>query len=95
MKLFYVILFALCTLNSIAQTTITAAVTANITSAPASTYNSGSETYNWGVSPNNTTVTISSFTSGATSYSVLPSVTGTVKMRRVNNLAITGNFTTL
>jgi hypothetical protein len=76
-----------------AQTAITAVSTANSTSTPSTAYANGGFNYNWAVSPNNTTTSVAGFTAGGLNFSYAAFLNGIVKLRRVNNAGISGNFT--
>ena len=79
--------------HAVSQIAITA-VTTTTTAAPSSlTYSNGGNTYNWGVSPNNSVVSLTGFTAGGVGYTYAAALTGNVKLRRVNNASVTGNFT--
>jgi len=79
-------------LAATAQTAITA-VSTNSTAATSSfSYSSGINTYNWGLAPNNSTVSVNGFTAGGLGYTYASHLAGTVKLRRVNNAGTTGNF---
>ena len=76
-----------------AQTPITA-VNTNPVSAPSSySYTSGSNTYQWGIAPYNSVVYLNGFVAGSVNYSVAPSLSGSVRLRRADNANTTGNFT--
>ncbi len=79
--------------NAFAQQAITAVNITNSTAAGSTTYMSTDSTYNWGVSPNNGIQFIDGFTSMGLSYSYASYYPGTVKIRRVDNAKITGNYT--
>jgi flagellar hook assembly protein FlgD len=74
------------------QTAITAVNTSTAAAASSYSYTNGGNTYNWGLSPNNNTVSVTGFTAGI-AYSYASALTGTVKLRRVDNALTTGNFT--
>jgi hypothetical protein len=75
------------------QTAITSVVTANNNAASNFSYISGANTYNWGLSPNNTETKVTGFTAGGIGYTYATTLTGNVKLRRVNNAVTSGNFT--
>jgi hypothetical protein len=77
----------------LAQTAITAVTTSNSASTSTTTYTNGGFTYNWGLSPDNTTTSVNGFTAGGLTYSYASFLNGFVKLRRVNNAVITGIFT--
>jgi hypothetical protein len=79
--------------NAQCQTAITSVVTSTNAAASTLSYTSGANTYNWGLSPNNTETKVTGFTAGGIGYSYATSLTGNVKLRRVNNAITTGNFT--
>ncbi|MEO6290257.1 MAG: T9SS type A sorting domain-containing protein [Ginsengibacter sp.] len=87
---FYI--FLLFCFSATAQTPITAITLNSVTSAGSYSYIDGANTYNWGVSPNNTTQNLTGFTSASVGYSYA-SLPGSVKLRRVDNLKTTGNYT--
>lgn len=87
--LFSLIVFCL---SANAQTPVTAVSINPVTTTGSTTYVSGANTYNWSLSPNNTTAYLTGFTAGGISYSYA-SISGNVKLRRVNNPNISGNFT--
>ena len=93
MKFNLIVICALCyTFSATSQTPITAVTTASSAAASTFSYTSGGNTYNWGLTPNNATVLVNGFTAGVP-FSFAPNLTGNVKLRRVNNALITGNFT--
>lgn len=75
-----------------AQTAITSVVTSSGAASGSTTYSNAGITYNWGLAPNNTNVFVDGFTAGGIGYSYASFLTGAVKLRRVNNALITGNF---
>jgi hypothetical protein len=94
MKKFYTtVIFLLIYFMSTAQTAITAVTTGTSTAASTNTYANGGNTYNWGISPNNTIVSLNGFTAGGFSYTYAAFLNGTVKLRRVNNAGTSGNYT--
>ncbi len=92
MKNIFTGVLLLLNLMGTAQTAVTAVTTANTAATLATTYTIGANTYNWGVSPNNTVVSLNGFTAGGLGYSYASSLNGIVKIRRVNNALVTGNF---
>jgi hypothetical protein len=76
-----------------AQTAITAVTTSNSTAASSSSYVIGANTYNWGLAPNNNVLLVDGFTAGGLPYTYASFLTGNVKLRRVNNASVSGNFT--
>jgi hypothetical protein len=90
----FFILFLLLSLASVqAQTAITAVTTTNSTAASSQSYTNGANTYNWGLSPNNSVVLVDGFTAGGQPYTYASYLTGNVKLRRVNNASVSGDFT--
>jgi hypothetical protein len=77
----------------VSQTAITAVTTTNAPAASSTTYTIGANTYNWGLAPNNNTELIDGFTAGGVNFTYAPTITGSVKLRRVNNGTTSGNFT--
>ncbi|MEO6455465.1 MAG: hypothetical protein ABIN97_15405 [Ginsengibacter sp.] len=75
------------------QTPITAVDTTSSVASYDSTYTGGANTYNWGVSPYNTVLYLDGFSAGGKSYIYSTAITGNVKLRRVNNANISGNYT--
>ncbi|WP_462250503.1 T9SS type A sorting domain-containing protein [Ferruginibacter sp.] len=73
------------------QTAITAVSSTTAAAATNFSYVGGANTYNWGLTPNNSVVSVGGFTAGVP-YSYASFLTGTVKLRRVNNALTTGNF---
>jgi Secretion system C-terminal sorting domain len=71
---------------------ITAVNTSGAVSATNFSYVNGANTYNWRVSPNNSTTLVNGFTA-VVPYTYASFLTGTVRLRRVNNANISGNFT--
>ena len=86
-------LFSTCYFTAVSQTAITAVFTTTTTASSTFSYTSGANTYNWGLSPNNTVTKVTGFTAGGLGYSYATSLTGNVKLRRVNNAGTSGNFT--
>lgn len=78
--------------SATSQTAITAVSTTSSAAASSFSYTSAGNTYNWGLSPNNSTIFVNGFTAGVP-YSFASFLTGSVKLRRVNNAITTGNFT--
>jgi hypothetical protein len=76
-----------------AQTAITAVTTSNVAAASTQSYVIGTNTYNWGLAPNNNVALVDGFTAGGLAYTYASFYTGTVKLRRVNNASVSGNFT--
>ncbi len=76
-----------------AQTAITAITTSNSTASAAQSYVIGSNTYNWGMSPNSNVVNVDGFTAGGVPYTYASFINGIVKLRRVNNASVSGSFT--
>jgi Secretion system C-terminal sorting domain len=95
MKIHFTIFSLLFSCFSFAQIPITAVSTTNSASATSTTYTNtaADTTYNWGVSPNNTTQLLTGFVAGGLNYGFSSGLTGTVKLRRATNAFITGNFT--
>ena len=91
-SLFFISLLSCC-FCATAQTPITAVITTTTTAPSTYTYSNGGNTYNWGVSPNNSVVTLTGFTAGGVAYTYAAALTGSVKLKRVNNASVTGNFT--
>jgi hypothetical protein len=92
-KILLIFCFAAFVFNLNAQTAITAVASTNSSAATSFNYVNGTNTYNWGVSPNNTRVALDGFTAGGQNFSYASFINGTVKLRRVNNANVTGNFT--
>jgi Secretion system C-terminal sorting domain len=80
-------------INLQAQTAITAVTTSNSAASSSQTYVIGTNTYNWGLAPNNNVVSVDGFTAGGLPYTYASFLTGNVKLRRVNNASVSGNFT--
>ncbi|MBA2249503.1 MAG: T9SS type A sorting domain-containing protein [Chitinophagaceae bacterium] len=76
-----------------AQSSITAVNITNTTTTVTSSYTNSTNTYNWGINPNNNTAVLNGFTSGGIAYTYASFLTGIVKIRRANNAIITGNYT--
>jgi hypothetical protein len=76
-----------------AQTPLTGMVTTDVASSPATTYVNGGNTYNWAVGANNIQKRITTFSSAAGSFTYSSALNGVVKMRRIDNAKITGDFT--
>ncbi len=76
-----------------AQTAITAVTTSNSSAASSQSYVIAINTYNWGLAPNNNVVLVDGFTAGGLPYTYASFLTGNVKLRRVNNASVSGNFT--
>lgn len=94
MKLFHLLLSGILISNqTLAQVPITAVTTSNSVAPTSFTYSDGGNTYNWGVSPNNNRVFVDGFTAGGLNYTYASFLTGNVRLRRVNNSNISGNFT--
>ncbi|MCO6496944.1 MAG: T9SS type A sorting domain-containing protein [Chitinophagaceae bacterium] len=91
--IFTFVLFFLYLSTTNGQAKITAITSHSATAASSYTYTSGGKTYNWGVSPNNTLSFIDEFTSGSFQFEYAAHIPGQVKIRRVNNASISGNFT--
>jgi Secretion system C-terminal sorting domain len=83
----------LAAINLRAQTAITAVTTSNTVASSSQSYVVGTNTYNWGLAPNNNVVLVDGFIAGGVPYTYASFLTGTVKLRRVNNANISGNFT--
>lgn len=79
--------------SSNAQTAITAVNTSPVTVATGSSYTDGGNTYNWGIAPNNTMLVMDGFSAGGANYQYASLLSGNVKLRRVDNAKISGNFT--
>jgi hypothetical protein len=86
-------LATLAPVSTTAQTAITAVSSNSNTAVASQTYTIGTNTYNWGVAPNNNTVLVDGFTAGGVPYTYASFLTGSVKLRRVNNANVSGNFT--
>ena len=94
MKYFFnLFLFSTCYFSAIAQTAITAVSTTSVHASSTFSYTNGGITYNWGLSPKDTVTKVTGFTAGGVGYSYATSLTGNVKLRRVNNALISGIFT--
>lgn len=92
-KLFALVAFICFAIEANSQTKITA-VNTTATPAPSSfSYSNGSQTYHWGLAPNNTRAIVDGFVAGGNSYDYAVGITGTLKLRRVNNASISGNYT--
>jgi hypothetical protein len=89
---FTLLLSTFCFKLVFSQTPITAVTTTSSSSATSFSYTNGGNTYNWAVNPNNATVLVDGFTAGGQPYTYASFLNGTVKLRRVNNAGITGNF---
>jgi Secretion system C-terminal sorting domain len=76
-----------------AQTAITAVTTSNSAATSSQSYVIGANTYNWGVSPDNNVILVDGFIAGGVPYTYASFLTGNVKLRRVNNANVSGNFT--
>jgi Secretion system C-terminal sorting domain len=87
------VFFLLVQINLQAQTAITAVTTSNSAAVSSQSYLIGANTYNWGLAPNNNVVLVDGFTAGGLPYTYASFLTGNVKLRRVNNANISGNFT--
>ncbi|MEI9945324.1 MAG: T9SS type A sorting domain-containing protein [Chitinophagaceae bacterium] len=92
MKVYITLLSLLICFSIVAQIPVTAVSTTTIVTPVSTTYTNAGNTYNWGVSPNNSTVLLTGFTAGGLSYGFSSGLSGTVKLRRVNNALVTGNF---
>jgi hypothetical protein len=90
-NLLFLLLFSFL-LNCQAQTPVTSVSTTNSTATSATTYSIATNTYNWGVSPNNQVVNLNNFTAASVNYTYASALNGIVKLRRVNNAKVTGNF---
>ncbi len=84
---------ALFYLNAYTQTKITTVTTTPVTASSSYSYTNGGITYNWGLAPYNTMQQLEEFVAGGDNYAYAPNINGTLKMRRVNNAKISGNFT--
>jgi hypothetical protein len=93
MKLIFTLALCFSLLLTTAQTPITAVNTNSVSSPTSYTYTSGGNTYKWAVDPYNATVYLNGFTAGSVNYSVVPSLSGSVQLRRTDNAGTTGNFT--
>ncbi|MEO6454976.1 MAG: T9SS type A sorting domain-containing protein [Ginsengibacter sp.] len=91
LTLFYTTI--LLSFSATSQTPISAVDTTSSVAPYDSTYTVGANIYNWGVSPNNKVLYLDGFNAGTKGYVYSPSVTGNVKLRRVNNANISGNYT--
>lgn len=80
-------------LQATSQVSITAVNTSTSSAASSFTYANAGFTYNWGLTPNNSIVSVNGFTAGAQNYSYASFLPGTVRLRRVNNAMVTGNYT--
>lgn len=90
---FTILALCLFSIKAISQTSITA-VNTSTSAAPSSfSYSNAGVTYNWGLAPNNTMVSVDGFTAGGVGYTYASFLTGNVRLRRVNNAGTTGNFT--
>ena len=85
----------LCAFSATSQTAITSVDTSLSSATSTFTYANlaADTTYNWGVSPYDTIVTLTGFIAGGIPYTYDTSLTGNVKLRRVDNATITGNYT--
>ncbi len=91
MKLFST-LFLFLTLGILhAQSPITSVATDNMATGSSTIYTAGTNTYRWGVFPNNTTISVASFNTAGSNYVPEPTTSGTVTLRRVNNAGTSGN----
>lgn len=94
MKTFFTLTLTFLALGLVnAQAPITSIVKQTITAGSSFTYTDAGKTYNWGVSPNNTVDQVKTFSSGGLNYGYAQALNGVVKLRRVDNANITGNFT--
>ena len=91
-KLILLVNTFLCLTHSFSQSAITAVVTITSNASSIYTYSNSGNTYNWGVGPNNTVETFTGFTVGGVSFTYASALKGNVKLRRVDNAKITGNF---
>lgn len=92
-KLTIVVLLALFNIDAYSQIAITSVSTTSSPAPSSFTYTNGGTTYNWGLAPNNNRALLDRFVAGGDSYTYASMLVGTVKLRRVNNAKITGNFT--
>ena len=92
-KLYLILSTSLClfALNVFGQTDITAVNTTNGTASGSTTY-TNINTYNWGLAPNNTVTSLDGFTANGKSISLHVGYTGVVKVRRVDNGSVSGNY---
>ncbi len=89
-------LLAMCILvcnTLLAQQAITAVNFNPNTAATSTSYASGGQDYQWGVAPNNQIQNVTGFTASGISYSYASYFPGIVKIRRVDNIDNSGNFT--
>lgn len=75
-----------------AQTAITAVSTSSAIAPSSNSYTITPNTYNWGVSTNNSVISINGFTASGLPYTYAATLNGTVKLRRVNNALTSGVF---
>jgi hypothetical protein len=88
-----IFILLLCAFSAGSQTPITVVATTTTAAAASKSYVDGEDNYNWGVSPNNMAEILSSFTANAVQYLPATDFPGTVKLRRVDNTANTGDVT--
>lgn len=75
-----------------AQTPITAVSITTEAVTTSYSYTDNGITYNWGLTPNNTQEVVDGFTAGGFNYQYAGFLNGSVKLRRVDNAKVTGNF---
>jgi Secretion system C-terminal sorting domain len=92
MKKIFTLIFFISNTHSFSQTAVTAVSISNSTAITSTTYTIGANIYIWGLSPNNTVVNLNGFTAAGLDYSYASSLNGIVKIRRVNNALVSGNF---
>jgi hypothetical protein len=85
-------IFTLISIIAFSQTPITAVNTTTSAAASNFTYSNAGFTYNWGLAPNNTEVFVNGFTAGGVNYTYASTLTGNVRLRRVDNAGTSGNF---
>jgi hypothetical protein len=88
----FVLLFVLISIKIFPQTAITSIGTSPSAAATSYTYTNSSFTYNWGLAPNNSVVSVDGFIAGGQSYAFSAFLPGSVRLRRVDNSNITGIF---
>ncbi|MEO6328882.1 MAG: T9SS type A sorting domain-containing protein [Ginsengibacter sp.] len=65
-----------------------------LSSSPSSfSYVVSGNTYEWGISPNDSLVTLNGFNAGSVAFTYASGLNGSIKLRRVNNVNVSGNFT--
>ncbi len=93
MKNYSLAILLLASIGTKAQSPISTINAASTTAVTNTSYVNGGNTYNWGISPNNNVVNLNGFTAAGLNYSYANALNGIVKIRRVDNAGITGNFT--